>query len=180
MRHRPKPIFIRKMYIEKPPDHMRRKLIGRYKRGGLPDFEEGDRTALGGISLEQIAFTDPVTKELLKWVYVGSNFWCRVRKFGKKKDRVKYEFGRFCALNIHNNKIVAYWNQGKHDFSEEPVRVFRRKDGAWGIISGYNDYEVYIRWGKDIAVPCRDIGEISFEFFEDEKKFSKIFSNIKK
>lgn len=184
MIHRPKPYFLRKMRQEEPLDSEIEQLKSTYNNGGLKAYEPEVANRLSNIPIEQINYTDPLTKEVLLWVYVGNYWWCRKRKKGK------YEFARLVAIkNINSKKLEIYglWDQRIHETIQKPVTVTKKDDSdVKGYIVGWNAYEVMIEWInketglRDLAIPVKDRNLIEFEFFEDEKQFRKVFETVAK
>jgi hypothetical protein len=178
MQRRPLDGFIRRFRVEEPPDNLRRKLINRFKRGGLDGFESNIIKVMGDIKLVQVMFTDPITKERLLWKYVGELWWCRQRKDC-------YEFSRLVAYVNKSgrlNEVEGLWDARRHVTKQQPVIMYR--GDVKGFVVGYNDFEVLVEWYnpetglRSLAEPVRSIDNIRFEFVEDHKKFSKVFSNI--
>jgi hypothetical protein len=205
MINRPKPKYFRTFYKDGPPDKDRRKLIFRFKKGGLKSFEDDVADRMCGVSLDQYSFTDPYTKEVLKWIYVGNFWWCRFRKWGVKdisanefkKIKVnKYEFARLLAgscekifrgeKNANNHGVIQYdglWDSRRHEFKQMSEVVFD-KSGKKGVILGHNEWEVVVGWvhsGKiGVGVPVRNPDELTFMFVEDFVKYKKIFELVRK
>jgi hypothetical protein len=183
MIHRPKPYFLRKMRKEEPEENLIPNLIKKYKKGGLPKFEPEVAVQMGDVPLDQIYYTDPITKEVLIWKYVGNYWWCRKRKGNK------YEFARLMAISNKNSstvEIVGLWDVRKHDTKQESVVIKHKISGQRGCIVAWNEYEVLIEWIDNVtevralARPCRDFDLLEFKYIEDHNKFKTIFDMVTK
>jgi hypothetical protein len=199
---RPRPTFIQRMRKEDPPKYVRAKLIYRYKKGGMKSFEIDVIKRMGNISMEQIYYTDPFTKEVYRWIYVGDYWWCRFRKFDvvesdktkiktryKKFKRRRYEFARLMAVvnavgENGKEQLDGLWDTRRHTHKTEPTLVY--KNGRKGFIVSFSEYEVLIEWvnsstgEREIAVPLLDDDGLTYEYVEDWSKFTKLFSLIKR
>ena len=184
MLRRPVDKYVYRLRKEDIPEEMQGEKIKRYNEGGIREYEPEVKPKLDGIPLEQISFTDPLTKDVLKWVYVGDLWWCRKRK----KPRIQYEFARVVAYVNDLKKPLAeihgLWNNRIHLTKQKPIIVYR--NGMQGYIVGYNDFEVFVQWcdpitgERGIPSPVRSIVDVAFEFVEDFNKYSRVFANIKR
>ena len=175
MRKRPLMEFIRFFEKERPPSEIRSKLIRRYNKGGLKEFEPEVKLCLGDVPLGQIVFTDPVCGDRLLWVYVGDCWWCR-----KHRKCGLFEFSRLVARrNDKVGEVVGLWDVRAHGFVAEPEVVYDVV-GNKGVIVGFNEFEVVVVWFKDgvrgVGVPVR--GGLRFEFVEDYVKYRGILKDI--
>jgi hypothetical protein len=178
MRKRPVQPFIRKLIKEEPPQDIKSELISYYKSGGLLKFEDEFSKQMRSVVIEQPIITDYETKERLQWKYVGRLWWCRFRQRSKF-----YEFARMMALVNKPDELVneSLWDDCKHIFKSDPVFIY--KGDRKGVIVGYNEFEVLVQWFNDdgsrsLQEPLNNVSELGFEFIEDFRRFSKIFSNI--
>lgn len=190
MKYRPKPFYISMLRKEEPIESNIDKLISIHNKGGVDKFEDDVAVRMGKFRIEQIYYTNPITQEKLKWLYVG-NFWW-VRKItiqiinGKKVKKVKYEFARLMAYENKNGpveNIVGLWDARIHELKVEPIVVYEKSSGRAGVIVSYNDFEVVVEWEVDgirSQTFVRDINDLEFKFTEDFKKFCKVFKVISK
>ncbi len=184
MRYRTNQFFLQQMYKEPAPDNIRLKLIQRYKKGGLDHFEDEWVNRMAGININQPLINDPITKDRLKWVYVGDSWWCRKRNkvlSGKKIiKKPHYEFGRFVAISNKGtkNEINGLWNSVIHCTTPEPIIVYFGDQK--GRIIGRNEFEVYVKIGDGPVFPTKDINLWTFEFYDDFEEYKKIFANLRK
>jgi hypothetical protein len=157
-------------------DNIRRKMIARYKRGGLKEYEKDISPKMGNFRIEQIYYIDTVTKEKLKWVYVGDHWWCR-------KKNNKYEFARLMAMVNENkevNEIVGLWDARRHEHKPEPPIVFDKESRKEGVITDYSGVELWVKWSDGRIEPISDGDRIEFKYIEDFRKYSRIFNRGKK
>ena len=180
MEYRSRQPYIMKMRQEPIMDNLKKKMISRYNRGGLKEYEADVAPKMGKFRIEQIYHVDTVTKERLKWIYVGDFWWCRKRKKGKKG--IFYEFARLVA--IENTRggdvqmIFGLWDAGKHEHKPELPTVIDTSSNITGVVTGHNEFEIWVKWSDGRHEPVADRGRVEFKFFEDHKKYSKIFDRV--
>lgn len=190
MENRLRDIFLRKMRIEEPLKSERGRLLSRFKRGGLKEFEYKMLDKMEGISFNQAVSVDPIQRDQLAWTYVGEAWWCRKRK-DKKSKRFRYEFARFVAIrNDETCSIIeGIWDSRRHITRQPPEVVELIKGpaiclGCSCYICGYNQHEVSVHCSRrDTGVfvgvaYIKNFEDIKFKYIEDYEKYSKIFSNI--
>jgi hypothetical protein len=179
MVRRPRPHYCQDLYKENPIKKDRSKLIKRYKNGGVK-YEEDVQEKMNGVNYSYI-YTDPLTQEKLKWLYVGEYWWCRYRSKSKK-----YEFARLYAIvTPARNKPIkcdGLWDNRRHGFKPLPEIVYRVIDNIKGFIIGYNEFEILVEWVyngvRQQAVTVKDGSTIKFEFVEDYNKYKRILKYV--
>jgi hypothetical protein len=171
------------MRKEEPEEKLIPKLIQKHKKGGLSEYEPEIAIQMGKVPLNQIYYTDPITKEKLVWKYVGNYWWCRERKNNK------YEFARLMAISNKNSstiELMGLWDVRKHETKQEPVIITNKTTEEHGHITAWNEYEVLIEWvnkkteRRKQAVPFFDFEQLEFKYQEDHDKFRRIFETINK
>jgi len=186
MEYRSKPYYLMRMRKEPVPEDIKGKLVSIYEDGGLKEFEKDIAPRMGKLPVEQIYYTDPITHENLKWIYVGDFWWCRKRNIiiedGKKRRKKQYEFARLMAIMNRKNPIdliMGLWDARIHEFKKDPIIVF--KGDRKGVIVEYNEFEVVVQWCDDPKSRSliREIDEISFKYMEDFKLFKRVFDNMR-
>jgi len=181
MQRRPRELFVPRMRPEEPYKEDRKRLISRYKKGGV-DFEGDFVDKIGRFPTSWFVFTSPDTGEELQWKYVGEGWWCRSRE----KPRRSYEFARIVALVNYGddvNKIDGLWDERRHKVKQPPVLV--RSGDRKGVVVGRNAYEVFVQWfmsdgSRSPSESFTEIDRLEFEFEEDFREYSKIFANIRR
>ena len=148
-----------------------KKYITNYKNSGV-EFEDDFKKLVGNIPNKMKAIIGGRGGVYSEWIYVGDGLWCF-------KGRSKHEFGRLMAVYIDNDDVIVDgpWEDDKHRFIPPPEIVF--KNDVIGHVIGYNEFEVIVSWfvgGKfGVGIPYSKIGDITFKYTEDFKKYSKIF-----
>jgi hypothetical protein len=161
---KPRSKFNMVMQQEDPDEGDRIKYIRIFKKDGA-DFETEVREELGDIEMPWGPIIDTRTTELIKWVYVGSHWWCR-------RNKGKYEFGRLWAID-ESGECVTLWDQRKHNYEPEKAIVY--KDDSRGIIVGYTKHEILVLFdGEDLRKPCQ-FSELRFEYADDYRKFLRMY-----
>ena len=168
------PAYIKIMRKEEPGVSERKKLMSRYRKGGLELDPETSRK-LGETSNNWGTSLDTRSRKFIEWIYVGDNWWA-------KKRSGRYEFGKMVAaendLKAKNPRIVALWDQAKYGEDDHPVIV--HNSGRKGYVVGYNKFEMLIQWedefgNRDIPEAFSRVDELRFEYSQDHKFFSKLF-----
>lgn len=180
MEYRSRPPYIMKMRKEPIMDNLKDKMISRYKKGGLKNYEEDVAPRMGKFRIEQIYHVDTETKERLKWVYVGEYWWCRKRKKGNKG--IFYEFARLVAIEntrgVTTFQIVGLWDARRHEHKPEPPIVTDTSSHITGVITSHNEFEIWVKWENGKHEPISDRARIEFKYIEDNKMYSKIFDRV--
>jgi hypothetical protein len=119
--------------------------------------------------------------------------FARLVAIENKKGRDKIKLARFIAAGGDKKKlienkggithtVVGLWDTRIHAAKPEPEIVFD-KDGKRGVILAYNEYEIIVEWdveGKKSQSMIRNIEDLKFKFFEDYRKYLKVFELIQK
>ena len=165
--------FLSKDLLDIPEKKLRRKLVHRYREGGV-QFELEVKKNMGPISTKWAGGMD-IRGRMLIWVYVGDNWWAM-----KKSN--KYLFGRMYAVE-NDIKTVdrifeGLWNELRHGKGEYPCIVYSLL-GRRGYIVGYNKWEILVQWedefmNRGLSEPT-EFDFLKFEYEQDYKKFKRMF-----
>jgi len=165
--------FMQVVPVNEVPDSVVKRLSGRVGDFDSCSFcsfyEKWVEDRLYGVCFIQPVLIDEKSKCSYRWVYVGDLWWCRRLVY---RGVEKFDFGRFVAVDSQN-KFVGVWDDKLFSFVDEPVVVYKVSDGSPGVVTGWNEFEFFVRFNNRTE-SFSSFDGFDFKFVEDFNKFKKM------